>query len=176
MSPPRRKALPIETKRAVLAEAGYRCAVPTCRTILAIDLHHIVHVSDDGSDDSSNLLALCPTCHALHHRKEISQDAIFTWKSILVSLNQGFDRETLDLLLFLNKKTSDNALYVSGDGVLRFARLIASDLASFELVELNAANAFYQVSLTAQGALLVGAWLSGNRDQVRLALEVEKPT
>jgi hypothetical protein len=40
--PTERKNLPIKTRTAVLTEAGYRCAVPTCRNILALDLHHII--------------------------------------------------------------------------------------------------------------------------------------
>ncbi len=53
-----RKKLPAATKAAVLIEAGFRCAVPTCRQILAIDLHHIWEVKDDGGDDPLNLIAL----------------------------------------------------------------------------------------------------------------------
>src|SRR5262249_19757962 len=82
-------------------EAGYRCAVPTCRNILAIDLHHIVLVSDSGSNDLANLLALCPTCHALYHRGVITQDAIYSWKGMLVALSHAFDQATIDGLLFL---------------------------------------------------------------------------
>ncbi len=42
--PPARKPIPAATKREVLTEAGYRCAVPAGRTTLAIDLHHLVRV------------------------------------------------------------------------------------------------------------------------------------
>lgn len=79
----RRRRLLKAVRLAVLTEAGYRCAVPTCRTILAIDLHHLVWVSDGGPDDASNLLALCPTCHALHHRGEIPREALLIWKRTL---------------------------------------------------------------------------------------------
>jgi len=53
-----RKTIPESTKREVLTEAGFRCAVPTCRTILAIDLHHIVEVNDGGDNEIYNLIAL----------------------------------------------------------------------------------------------------------------------
>jgi 5-methylcytosine-specific restriction endonuclease McrA len=59
-----RKPIPASLKREVLTESGYRCAVPTCRTILAIDLHHIIEVEEGGKNELSNLLALCPNCHA----------------------------------------------------------------------------------------------------------------
>lgn len=80
-----RRHIPDSVRRAVLTEAGFRCAVPTCRAILAIDLHHIVPVSDNGTDTLSNLLALCPTCHALHHRGTIPSESISTWKEALVN-------------------------------------------------------------------------------------------
>src|SRR5438874_5747290 len=96
-----RKALPESLKRAVLAEAGYRCAVPTCRTILALDLHHIEEVREGGGDEVFNLIALCPTCHALYTRGTITRDAIHSWKGVLVALNQAFDKESISNLLFL---------------------------------------------------------------------------
>lgn len=74
-------------KESVLTEAGYRCAVPTCRNILAIDLHHMVPVSKDGEDTPENLLPLCPTCHALHHRGTISHQSIQKWKQDLLSVS-----------------------------------------------------------------------------------------
>jgi hypothetical protein len=81
----KRKQIPESVRIAVLTEAGFRCAVPNCRAILAIDLHHIVPVSDSGSGDPSNLLALCPTCHALHHRGTIPFESILKWKMALVA-------------------------------------------------------------------------------------------
>lgn len=48
------KKIPVDTRTQVLTESGFRCAVPTCRGILAIDLHHIVALSDAGGDDPAN--------------------------------------------------------------------------------------------------------------------------
>jgi hypothetical protein len=96
-----RTAIPLNVRVKVLTEAGYRCAVPTCRNILALDLHHIVEVKDGGPNDASNLLALCPTCHALYTRGTISREAINTWKLMLVTLSHAFDQESISNLLFL---------------------------------------------------------------------------
>ena len=79
--PIERKNLLLRTVTALLTEAGYRCAVPTCRTILAIDMHHIYEVSEGGENAIGNLIALCPTCHRLYHRGEISRDSIYSWKA-----------------------------------------------------------------------------------------------
>jgi hypothetical protein len=39
---------------AVLIEAGYRCGNLACRTILAIDLHDMVEVTEGGRNEPGN--------------------------------------------------------------------------------------------------------------------------
>lgn len=153
----------------VLTEAGYRCAVPTCRTILALDIHHIVEVSDGGGNDPTNLLPVCPTCHALFHRGEISRESIYAWKSMLVSLSHAFDQQTIDYLLFLATPARVR-LQVSGDGVIKFARLIGSGLAIYDLACDDGRNIQYRISLTPKGTQLVSAWQSGDRKAVEEVL------
>jgi hypothetical protein len=166
----RRKKLLNTTVIAILTEAGYRCAVPTCRNILAIDLHHIVEVSERGGDDVANLIALCPTCHALFHRGVISREAIYSWKSILVSLSQAFDREAIDDLLFLDG-LNPHELIISGDGVLKFSRLIAANLAEMHARKPIFYGLYlYEVTISSKGKMLIDAWKSGNRAAVAKAL------
>jgi hypothetical protein len=166
----KRKVIASNIVVQVLTEAGYRCAVPTCRNILAIDIHHIVEVSAGGGNEASNLLALCPMCHALFHRGEISRDSIYAWKSMLISLSRAFDVATIDDLLFLNLPDIEN-LGVSGDGVLKFSRLIGTGLASFILLSQNGPLRLYRVCLTDKGKMLVRAWASGDRAAVTQILE-----
>jgi hypothetical protein len=165
-----RKKLNLKTTTIVLTEAGYRCAVPTCRQILALDLHHIYQVSENGSDEPSNLIALCPTCHALFHRGTISTDAIYFYKSMLVAITRAFDLEAVDRLLFLHPLPKD-FLIVSGDGLLHFARLVAAGLAS---VEMKANNAFqlvtYSVNISEKGRHLIEAWRGGDRTKLSQVL------
>lgn len=165
----KRTAIPLAVKVAVLTECGYRCAVPTCRQILAIDLHHMVEVSAGGPNDPGNLLPLCPSCHALYHRGTIKPESIYVWKSIIISLSQAFDVVTIDHLLFLRHPRVAE-LIVSGDGVLQFARIIASGLATFKLDMRNGPLAAYAVQLTENGQKLVSAWVSGDRKSVETAL------
>src|SRR5262249_32115458 len=105
-----RKKLTGSLVTALLTEAGYRCAVPTCRNILALDMHPILEVNAGGPDRLWNLIALCPTCHALYHRGTIKQESIYAWKSMIVALGRGFDVESIDKLLFLHSlmKRPDN--------------------------------------------------------------------
>lgn len=175
-----RKQISKSTRDAVLVEAGYRCAVPTCRTILAIDLHHIVHVSDGGGNEESNLLALCPNCHALHHRGEITQEAIRVWKGVLVSLNLGFDRDVKDKLLFL--AVDGTPKHYSSEGVLFFSGLISSGLAACGPEQMglhprgqgaDRSKSRWSVALTQRGKLLVDAWANGDAKSLEAALATE---
>lgn len=166
---------PSDVRRQVLMEAGYRCGVPTCRNILALEAHHIVHVSEDGGDTPDNLIALCGFCHDLYHKGEITREAIRYWKGILAALNHAFDRESIDLLLFLRQPHP--RLVISGDGVLKFSRLIAAGLASYRIFVFGSTGglagsftAMYEVRLTPKGEMLVDAWLAGDRTAVENTL------
>jgi hypothetical protein len=168
--PEERSNLSLRTRTILLTEAGYRCAVPTCRGILALDMHHIYHVSDGGGNDPSNLIALCPTCHALYHRGTISSDSIYAYKAMLVAISRAFDLEAIDRLLFLGPLEKD-FLVVSGDGLLHFARLIAAGLASAELkANNNWQIVTYAINISNKGRQLIDAWRSGDRDRLKQAL------
>src|SRR4051812_13176210 len=165
--PRERDRLPRETRVAVLTESGYRCAVPTCRTILALDLHHIWEVSAGGSDDPSNLIALCPTCHALYHRGTYKQESIYVYKAMLVAITRAFDVEAIDRLLFLESCKPD-FLVVSGDGLLHFGRLIAAGLASVDQKSNNNWQLVtYAVNISDKGRQLIEAWKEGDRTRLK---------
>ena len=89
---------------------------------------------------------------------------------MLVALSQAFDTQAIDDLLFLYKLPQDQLL-VSGDGVLKFSRLIAADLAAFELFMQNGPMLLYRIGVTDRGAAIVKAWQAGNREALRLAME-----
>jgi len=166
-----RSAVPEAVKRQVLIEAGYRCGVPTCRNLLIVDLHHIVDVFEGGANEPGNLLPLCPTCHALYTRGKISRDAARAWKAVLVSLNQAFDRQAIDDLLFLEgvRTAKPSDFVCSGDGVTRFTQLYAAGLAKYEFFQglrggLNTDS--YRVAITPKGLRLLEAWRTGDGDAI----------
>lgn len=164
-----RKAIPPSVRDEVLQETGYMCGNPTCRHILTLELHHIVWVKEGGSNDASNLIALCPNCHSLHTHGHIPASAIRHWKGILHALNHAFSRESMDLLLLLKTKDAQK-MWLSGDGVLRFAGLIAAGLVEFgEQVWMNqlsipgpAPASSHKLKLSRRGEALVDAWLAGD--------------
>src|SRR5689334_1939415 len=165
--PRERDRLPLKTRVVVLTEAGYRCAVPTCRNILALDMHHIWEVSAGGTDDPANLIALCPTCHALYHRGTIKSESIYAYKAMLVAITRAFDVEAIDRLLFLESCKKD-FLVVSGDGLLHFSRLIAAGLATVEQKSNNNWQLVtYAVNIHDKGRQMIEAWRQGDRTRLR---------
>jgi HNH endonuclease len=169
-SPRERVALSLKTRIILLTESGYRCAVPTCRGILAHDMHHIWEVSAGGGSDPSNLIALCPTCHALYHRGTIEQESIYVYKAMLVAITRAFDVEAVDRLLFLDACAKD-FLVVSGDGLLHFGRLIAAGLASVEQKSNNNWQLVtYAVNISEKGRQLIEAWKLGDRTRLRAVM------
>lgn len=165
--PRERKNLPLVIKSILLTESGYRCAVPRCRNILALDMHHIYEVSEGGSDDPSNLIALCSYCHDLYHRGTITRESIYVYKAMLVAISRAFDVEAIDRLLFLESCKKD-FLVVSGDGLLHFGRLIAAGLASVDQKSNNNWQLVtYAVNISAKGRQLIEAWKQGDRTRLR---------
>lgn len=160
--PHKRKPLPIDVKRLVLHEGGYKCGNPACRNILTLDIHHLVPVAKEGPDFPDNLLALCPNCHALHHKGEIPAESIRAWKMLLLALNEAYDKRSIDILLTLRKV---GWLGVSGDGVLHSAALVAASLveATWKGGFRPGEPVWYEIRLTSRGEMLVDAWLVGDQ-------------
>ena len=177
-----RKKLPAAVRHQLLMEAGYKCGNPACRNVITLELHHIEYVGKGGGDDPSNLLVLCPYCHSMHHASQIPIEAIRLWKGLLVALNQAFDRQAIDLLLFLHT-TIDNQLWYSADGVLRFAGLIGAGLVTIAETDMTTMSegpyerrkftqTSHKLALTQRGARFVEAWLSGDDRGYRALISV----
>ena len=58
-------SIPNETRKAVYARDGYRCAL--CDDTHGLQIHHIIHRSCGGNDTPCNLITLCWRCHAEAH-------------------------------------------------------------------------------------------------------------
>jgi len=181
-----RRPISPRTRQTILTEAGYKCGNPKCAEI-TLDVHHIEPVESGGSNDESNLIALCANCHARITRNSIPLSAAKVWKGVLVRLNGAFARETIDLLRFLAHPKTVELRYRGGD-VLRFAPLVAAGLADiereqkgpgsvmvtgegedalrhahdfFDEVEAPELDDTWQVRLSAKGKALVDSWLEG---------------
>ncbi len=180
----KRQTISIEIKLQVLHEAGYKCSNPTCRTIITLDIHHLDYVSKGGSNTPSNLLALCPNCHQLHHKGHIPEQSIRAWKMLQLTLNEAFNKQSVDILLAL---AEIGGITLTGDGLLNCASLIASNLIyvdddwigsekqrdeepsffsdGFKTVDKPLSIGQYHITLTDKGHSLVSAWKSGNQSE-----------
>jgi hypothetical protein len=62
--------LPDRTRRIVV-HRDRKCRVPWCTQTRWLQVHHIVHWEDGGPTDTSNLMAVCPADHRLHHQAKL---------------------------------------------------------------------------------------------------------
>jgi HNH endonuclease len=166
-----RKAPKPDVRQLVLHEAGYKCGNPICRHVITLDVHHLDPISSGGGNGPDNLLALCPNCHALHHAKQITETSLRAWKLLLLALNEAFDRRSVDIILSLDKL---GPLYLTGDGILECAGLVASGLAEVRPGQHDLAPGapgwdhggppLYTLTLSNHGRNFVDAWKDGRQD------------
>ncbi|RDD30977.1 hypothetical protein CR161_09860 [Prosthecochloris sp. ZM] len=88
-----RPSIPAEIRRAVLVEAGHRCAIHTCKQITT-EIHHIIPYEKCKAHEFENLIALCPNCHARVHKGEIDAKSLTLYKKYL-SLPNDNNRESI---------------------------------------------------------------------------------
>lgn len=93
-----RPPIPAYLKRRILVEAGHRCAIPQCRSLVGVDIHHIVPWSQCHKHEYANLIALCPNCHRMAHDGTIDRKAQFMYKDKLRLAHDQFSRFEVDFL------------------------------------------------------------------------------
>jgi hypothetical protein len=109
-----RPNIPAETVRAVLVEAGHRCAIPTCRATTT-EIAHIEPWAKSHDNSFANLIALCPNCHTrFDQKKEIDTKSIRIYKQNLALLNYRYgevERRVFELVA-----RSKGRIFVLGAG------------------------------------------------------------
>jgi hypothetical protein len=112
-----RSSIPAETKRRILIEAGYRCAVPTCRFPIAENAH-IVSYAESKDHSYENLVALCPNCHTMYDSGKIDRAAIIAYKKKLLFLNEVYSRCELLIKRLLEEGivTHEEKIMIQGFG------------------------------------------------------------
>lgn len=170
--PTRRRSIQSDVRHQVLHEAGYKCGNPACHSVITLDIHHLEQVANGGGDSADNLLPLCPNCHALHHRGVIAIESVRAWKMLLLSLNEGFDRRTLELLLAL-AQAPNGCIFVSGDGLLACSPLVANRLIEVSTwgqqrfdPRIGFEVPYYRIALNERGAAMLEAWRIGDQAAV----------
>lgn len=101
--PAGRPEIPAALARAVLVEAGHRCAITRCRST-PVDLCHIIPWATVREHTFENLIALCPTCHRRFDSGEIDRKAMRQYKANMAVLRSRYSDVELRLLkLFANE-------------------------------------------------------------------------
>jgi len=109
-----RKHIPKDIRKAVLFEAGYRCAISTCKATTT-EIAHIVPWAKSKDNSFENLIALCPNCHTrFDQKKEIDEESIRRYKQNLSILNNRYGEFERRLFEILAK--SEDRLFVVGAG------------------------------------------------------------
>ena len=89
-----RDTIPAEVRRAVLVEAGHRCAIPTCRATTT-EIAHITPWAESKDNSFENLIALCPNCHTrFDQKKDIDRLSVRIYKQNLRAFNDRYDAES----------------------------------------------------------------------------------
>lgn len=158
-----REHIPAATERAVLVEAGHRCAIPTCRQF-PVEIHHIQEVAKGGSNEFNNLIALCATDHDRVTGGYITRLEVESYKANLGVINARYgDLEQRVLALFADNPAATHALLPTG------LELLMSFLINDEMVELRVPAdevntmrypSFREYWLTGRGKELVARWVA----------------
>jgi hypothetical protein len=96
-----RPAIPRELERALFIEAGYRCAIPTCRAVAPLEIDHIEEWAKVQEHKFENMIVLCANCHGRkgNQRGQLDRPALRQYKASLALLNHRygeFERRVLD--------------------------------------------------------------------------------
>ena len=104
-----RPSIPADIRRRVLVEAGHRCAIPTCRSIMT-DIHHIVPWEECHEHTYENLISLCPNCHRLVHEGKIDRKSLRIYKANLRYTHDRFSQLEVDILFECYRVSKSNAI------------------------------------------------------------------
>ncbi len=119
----KRPPIPSDLERAVLVEAGHRCAIAACRQT-PVEVAHIVGWAECRKHEFHNLIPLCPTCHTRFDKGEIDRKSMRQYKQRLAAINQRYGDAELRVLEFFAGDNSGAELRMLSDFVLFIRRLL----------------------------------------------------
>lgn len=127
-----RPPIPRPLRRAVLVEAGHRCAVPTCRQTSGLEVHHIDNWAKVQVHELENLILLCAVCHSRATKGEIDRLSMRAYKQNLLTISGRYgdlERRVLDYFvrhpsaetIVLDRSHELLLMYLVEDGLLSAA-------------------------------------------------------
>lgn len=107
---PGRPAVPSALKRELYEEAGYRCAIPTCRGTSALEMAHIRPWSEVREHTYENMIVLCAVDHTRFDRGEIPRQSVKAFKDNLMLMKSRYtESERRILVTFAQGQEADLA-------------------------------------------------------------------
>jgi 8-oxo-dGTP pyrophosphatase MutT (NUDIX family) len=163
--PEGRPAIPRALARAVKEEAGYRCAIPTCKATSALEIAHIRPWSEVREHTFDNLIYLCAICHKRYDDGEIDRQSILAYKRNLGVVNGRYSDFERRILQVLRDAGPGHAITLNQVDTILFAYLLQDGL----LIEvtgrggifINGVNQTRQWMLTPAGQDFVSRWFEG---------------
>jgi len=127
------RTIPAAIRREVEQEAGYRCAIPTCRDKGPFDFEHIDEWSKVQKHEFHNIILLCVSCHARVTRKNttaapISKDALRRYKRNLATVS---GRYSLFEMRMLEGYFELKMQRVSKDDSIAYETEVVTDVGAF---------------------------------------------
>jgi HNH endonuclease len=125
----KRPPIPKELERAVLIEAGHRCAIAACRQT-PVEIAHIIGWATCRTHEFHNLIPLCPTCHTRFDKGEIDGKSMRIYKHQLAMMNRRYGGIELRVLEFFAKDNAPVDFQLLADMVLFIQNLLDDKLLS----------------------------------------------
>lgn len=128
----KRKAISAELERELHMEAGWRCAIPTCRVSKPLDMAHIEPVQPNGETDYfNNMIILCKNCHARFDdptEKRMTREAMIKVKNNLMIINGRYSHFEMRVIEYFSDNPEGNlrlfgrefdVMYLVKDGLIK---------------------------------------------------------
>lgn len=167
--PEGREAIPRELERDLLIEAGYRCAIPTCRTVAPLEIDHIDDYAGVKEHKFENMIVLCRNCHGLKgdKRRQLDRKALGQYKANLSVLNNRYGDLERRVLQYFADNADKKEITLSGGMGLQLSHLIRDGylerLEQSLRVKIDQADVFPMIEnyrLTQAGREFINHWLA----------------
>jgi hypothetical protein len=128
-----RRPIPAELERALMLEAGYRCAIPTCRTVQPLEIDHIEDYADVKDHAFHNMIVLCANCHRLKGTgpRSLDRKALRQLKANLGRINQRYNDTERRILEYFAENGADAMVSLPGSQIL-YSYLIKDGIIELE--------------------------------------------
>jgi 5-methylcytosine-specific restriction endonuclease McrA len=85
----KRRNIPADRRR-LMVDAGHRCAIPTCRATVTLNIEHIIDYAIVQDHQYENMIVLCANCHGRKTKGEIDRKSLRQYKANLAVINSRY--------------------------------------------------------------------------------------